>query len=214
VQLSDMRTTLAGWLQDTLNTQWTPAQLTSKINLALREIEKHILSFDPDSLKATYTAATTVPSTGADNLYSYPAGTFAVHEIALSSDGVNYTPLPRRSLPIVRNYRRGGISESCFVPYDAGHFMLFPSPNTAVLAGLRVIVAPTVVMALDTDPFPLPLGFETMVLRQAQVFSLWDVGEPTETLQKEIDKLKNETPRFYLSNDQPPVITPLLSRGY
>jgi hypothetical protein len=215
MQLSDARTILSGWLQDTGSVQWSAARLNELIRLALRETEKHVLSFDPDAIKATYTASTTVPTTGKDNIYSYPAGTFAVHEIALSSDGLNYTPLPRRSLPIIREHMQNGYgSESCFVPYDTGHFLLFPSPTAVVVSGLRVIVAPTLTMTDDTDPFPLPLAFETMVLRQAQVFALWDVGEPTDTIQREVDKLKAETPRFYLTNDQPPVITPMISRGY
>ena len=215
MQLSDCRTTLAGWLQDTSNVQWSSARLTTLLNLALRETMKHLLAIDPDCMKWTYTADTTVPSTGADNIYSYPAGTFAVHEIALSSDGVTYTPLRRRSLPIVRDYAKNGYSsDSVFVPYDAGHFMLYPSPTTAVTSGLRVIVAPTPVMTDDTDPFPLPLPFETMALKEAQKFALWDVGEPTDHIQKEIERIKNESPRFYLTNDEPPVITPLISRGY
>src|SRR5512133_383435 len=102
MQLLALKTELAGMIQDSSMVQWSTTQLRAKINRALIEVEKHILSFDPDCLKKTYTAATTVPSTGSDNLYSYPLGTFAVHEIALSSDGANYVKLPRRSLPNVR----------------------------------------------------------------------------------------------------------------
>lgn len=212
MQLSDLRSELAGMLQDASNVQWSTTALRTKLNRALREVEKHILSFDPEILKATYTAATVIPATGKDNLYSYPAGTFAVHEIALSSDGANYVPLPRRSLPIVRQYAREGQSELCFVPYDSGHFLLYPSASTVVAAGLRAIVAPTVVMTDDTDEFPLPLGFETLTLLQAKLFALWDVGEPTDSVQKEINQIKSETPRFYLTATEPPFLMPALTR--
>jgi hypothetical protein len=213
MQLSDLRTQLRGWLQDTGTIQWTDAQLNKYINLALRETEKHILAVDPEAFRCTYKADMTVPTTGVDSIYSYPVGTFAVHEIAVSSDGISYVPLQRLSLKNARDGRSGAIgSVQGFIPYDAHHFMLWPSSSVATVNGLRVIVAPTLVMAGDTHKSPLPTAFETLNLKHAQVFALWDVGEPTETVQKEVDRLKNETPRFYLTATEPAFITPMVSR--
>ena len=211
--LSALRSQLRGWLQDVSSVAWTDAALDRYINLALRETEKHILAVDPEAFKCTYRAHTTVPSTGVDNLYSYPVGTFAVHEIALSSDGIAYAPLQRLSMKNARQGRSGVIGGVAgFVPYDAKHFMLWPSQSTAVTNGLRVIVAPTLVMAGDTQPSPLPHAFETLNLKHAQLFALWDVNEPTETVQREVDKMKSETPRFYLTSSEPSFIEPMLSR--
>jgi len=215
MQLSDLRTQLRGWLQDTGTIQWTDAQLNKYINLALRETEKHILAVDPEAFKCTYLADMTVPASGSDNIYSYPVGTFAVHEIAVSSDGLAFVPLQRLSMKNARDGRSGNIgSVSGFIPYDAHHFMLWPSASVATVNGIRVIVAPTLVMAGDTYKSPLPTAFETLNLKHAQLFALWDVGEPTETVQKEVDKLKNETPRFYLSATEPSFITPMVNRGF
>jgi hypothetical protein len=218
MQLSDFRAELSGWLQDNIaadaDRQWPAANLNRKILLALRETAKHILTFDPDSLKWTYTAATKVPSTGKDNIYSYPAGTMAVHEIALSSDGVSYLPLQRLSLKNIRDDRAYGYGLTGFVPYDSTHFVLWPSASSVVAAGLRVIVATAPTMTDDTDPYPLPLGFENLTLLEAQKFALRDVGEPIDKVQAEINQLKVETPRFYLTNDLPPMVQPLVDRGY
>ena len=46
------------------------------------------------------------------------------------------------------------------------------------------------------------------------MFALWDVGEPTETVQKEVDRLKSETPRFFLTATEPAFISPVINRGF
>ena len=213
--LSALRTQLRGWLQDTSSIQWTDAQLNRYINFALRETEKHILAVDPEAFKCTYRANTTVPAEGVDNLYSYPVGTFAVHEIALSSDGVAYRPFNRISMKDARRSRSGEIGYlEGFAPYDKKHFMLWPSQSTAVTNGLRIIVAPTLVIADDTNSSPIPHAYETLNLKHAQLFALWDVGEPTETVQREVDKMKSETPRFELVGSEPAFVSPVVSRGY
>lgn len=213
--LSALRTQLRGWLQDTSSIQWTDAQLNRYINLALRETEKHILAVDPEAFKCTYRANLTVPSTGSDSIYSYPVGTFAVHEIAVSSDGTSYVPLQRLSMKNARDGRAGNIgSVTGFVPYDAKHFVIWPGSSVAVTNGLRIIVAPTLVIADDANASPIPPAFETLNLKHAQLFALWDVDEPTEKVQAEVDKLKSETPRFYLTNSDPPFVSPLVNRGF
>ncbi len=213
--LSDHRTLLGSWLQDTAHIQWTASKLDTIINLAIREVEKHILSCDPEAFKCYYYGDATVPATGKDNLYRYPAGTFAVHEIALSSDGVHYgAPLPRRGLGTTRAYLASGVSEACFVPFDVRHFMLFPGQATAVANGIRIIVAPTLGMEDDTDESPLPPAFETLHVLEAKKIALWDVGEPTDSVQREIDKIKTETPRFFLTATEPMFFEPQIDRGY
>jgi len=213
--LADHREILGRWLQDTTGRQWSAAILTKYVNLGLRELEKHILSFDPESFKCIYTAATTVPTTGKDNIYSYPVGTFAVHEIAYSTDGLNFTPIGRLSLRNIRDFRSGGFdTQMGYVPYDAGHFILWPSPSTAIASALRVIVAPTIGMTEDTDEFPAPLAFETLSLLETKKWAAQDVGESTDNLQEEINRLKTETPRFFLTDSSPAFIQPLVDRGY
>lgn len=217
--LSALRNQLRGWLQDTSDIQWTDQNLNRYINLALRETEKHVLSIDPEAFKCTYRANTTVPATGSDALYSWPVGTVAVHEVGISSDGVSYVPLQRLALKNIRDSARGDIGpigRGGWVPFDAKRFILWPPPSTAVTNGLRVIVAPTLVMAEDNDASPIPHMFETLNMKHAQLFALWDVGEPTETVQKEVDRLKSETPRFWLSQmgSEPPLVVPMVSRGY
>lgn len=215
MNLLQHRDTLSHWLQDTAGVQWSDSRLDRLINLAMREVEKHILQFDPESFKCIYTAATIVPSAGEDNIYSYPVGTFAVHEIALSADGINYSkPLPRRGLQTVREYADRGESEMCFVPFDAHHFLLYPGASTAIAAGVRCIVAPTLAMSQDTDKSPLPPAFETLHILEAKKLALFDVGEPTDSVQGEIDKIKQDTPRFYLTATQPMFFEPDINRGY
>lgn len=211
MQLSDLRSALDDWLQDS-GIQWDVTRLNRCINLGLREVEKHILAVDPDAFKCILLADTTVPATGADSIYSYPAGTFAVHEIAYSSDGVNYTPLDRLSLPTIREAREVGGTQAGFVPFDTQHFILWPAAATVITNGIRVIVAPTLVMEDDTDPNPLPLGFEALHLKESQKMALYDVGEPTDKIQAEINAMKIETPRFYLTQSVPMFITPALTR--
>lgn len=219
--LSAFRGQLRHWLQDFLGEeQWTNQQLDRYINLALRETEKHILGVDPEAFKCTYRANTTVPADGSDDLYSWPVGTVAVHEVSISSDGIHYgRPLQRLTLKTIRDSASGdigAITRGGWVPFDAKRFILWPPTSTAVTNGLRVIVAPTLVMADDNDASPIPHAFETLNLKHAQLFALWDVGEPTETVQKEVDRLKSETPRFWLSQlgSEPPLIVPMVSRGY
>jgi hypothetical protein len=212
--LSDMRTMLRGWLQDKIpsggvdtDRQWTNVNLRWFINLGLREAQKIILAVDPEAFKCTYIASITVPATGVDALVEWPAGTWAVIEVATSADGVNYVPINRVTLKNARTLATqpgGG-----FIPYSKSHFMLAPSPTVAVPAGLRVIVAPTLVMAVDTDECPIPVAHETLVLKCAQKYALMDVGEPTDKLEAEIAALEQRVPRFYLTAHEPAFVEPM-----
>lgn len=217
--LSALRNQLASWLQDEFRIQWSNQKLDRVINLALRETEKHVLTVDPEAFKCIYRANTRVPSAGRDALYSWPVGTVAVHEVAISSDGTSYVPLQRLPLKAARDSARGDIgtiSRGGWIPFDAKRFILWPTTSVAVTNGLRVTVAPTLVMASDNDSSPIPHVFETLNLKHAQLFALWDVGEPTETVQKEVSQLKSETPRFWLSQlaSEPPLVVPMISHGY
>ena len=212
-QRSDIREDLGRWLQDAVNVQWSTTILDRYVNLALIETEKHILSVDPEAFKCTYTAATTVPDTGKDNLYTYPAATFAVHEIAISSDGTSYVRLQRLSLKNIRDSAATGASLAGFVPFDAHHFILWPSASSAVSAGIRTIVAPTLVMAADTQENPLPLAYESLMMLHAQRLALKDVGEPLDEVKREIKEFEDKTPRFHLTASEPAFIVPVIPGG-
>lgn len=218
--LSAIRGQLRGWLQDTLSggVQWTDQQLDRYINLALRETQKHVLTVAPELFKCVYFANLTVPATGVDAYYSFPVGAMALHEVAISSDGVNYVPVSRQSLATIRASARGelGTLNNSWVPFSAKRFLLYPPPATAVTNGLRVIAAPTLVMAGDNDAQPLPLAYETLHIKRAQLYALWDVGEPTESVQKEIDRIEDVTRRFQLDQmaGEPPLIVPMLGSRY
>lgn len=213
--LTALRKQLRHWLQDTSDIQWTDQNLDRYINLALRETEAFILGVDPEAFKCTYTAATTIPATGRDNIYSWPAGTFAVHEVAISADGINYVPRQMLPLKTIRQGRSGEIgSIAGFVALSASHWILWPSATSVVAAGIRVIVAPTLVMADDNDQSPLPHAYETMNLKQAQLFALWDVGEPTDVVKKEIEALGGKAARVDATarGTEPPLILPSVIR--
>jgi hypothetical protein len=212
--LSQVRDILRGWLQDKIPTggsdadrQWTNLALRRSINLGLREAQKIILSVDPEAFKCTYVADISVPSTGVDALYEWPAGTWAVIEVATGTDGITYVPINRISLKNARE--RKTQPEGGFIHYSKTHFMLAPSPSVAVTAGLRVIVAPTLVLAEDTDRLPIPVGNESLVLKCAQKYALMDVGEPTDKLEAEIAALEQRVPRFYLTAHEPSYVEPI-----
>jgi len=188
--------------------------LNRYINLGLREAETYILSVDPEKFKCVYRTSTVVPATGRDDIYSWPVGTMAVHEVALSSDGVSYTPLQRLALKNARDANKNGWTITGFIPFDAKHFILWPSTSTAVTNGLRIIVAPLLVIADDVNQNPLPLTYETMLLKLAQTFALYDVGEPTDKLRAEIEDMKKEIPRFELTASEPAFMSPIIDRGY
>jgi len=209
MQLSTMRDILRGWLQDKIpaggveaDRQWNNIAMNRSLNLGLREAQKIILAVDPEAFKCTYTADIVVAPTGRDALYEWPAGTWAVIEVARSTDGINFGPEDRITLADARKGRSG------FIPYSSSHFMLAPAPDTAVTAGLRLIVAPTLGMTVDTDKCPLPPAHETLVLKCAQKYALADVGEPTDKIEAEISAMEQRVPRFYLTATQPAFVQP------
>lgn len=209
MQLSAMRDILRGWLQDKIpaggsqaDRQWSDNALRSFLNLGLTEAEKIILAVDPEAFKCTYVADIVVGTTGADALYAWPAGTWAVIEVATGTDGVNYTALRRITLD---NARKGYTG---FIPYSKSHFVLAPTPTAAYPTGLRVIVAPTLVMSVDTDEFPIPPAHESLVLKCAQKYALMDVGDPTDKVEAEISQLEQRVPRFYFTAHQPAFLEP------
>lgn len=222
---AQLRRTLRGWLQDQATTdserQWPDADtvisgqqrigLNNYINLGLKETQKILVGVDPELLKCQYRRNLTVPSTGRDKLIPWPAGTWAVFEVRLSTDGgTNYgDPLERITLAQARNATLRTDGQSRFVPYDANYFMLVPSPSTAQTWGISVTVMPTAVFALDTDELPVRfVAHETMILKQAQKLALADVGEPTDKIEAEIAALENRVPRFYLTATSPSFVVP------
>lgn len=201
-----LRTTLRGWLQDSVAQQQSAARLNEFINLGLKECQKILVGVDPELLKCQYRRNLTIPTTGRDKLVPWPVGTWAVFEVRMSEDGgVNYgDPLDRITLAQARDGKVG------FVPYDANYFMLAPSPATAYTWGLSVTVMPTAVFALDTDELPVRfVAHETMILKQAQKFALWDVGEPTDKVEAEISVIEQRVPRFYLTSTSPAFVVPV-----
>ena len=213
MQLSALRTILRGWLQDKIppggsqaDRQWTDAALNSFLGMGLTDAEKIILAVDPEAFKCTYTADIVAATTGQDALYAWPAGTWAVMEVARSSDGVNFVPINRITLQNARKQQYESIGG--FIPYSKSHFMLSPAPTIAVTTGLRVIVAPTLVMAADTDECPIPPSHETLVLKCAQKWALADVGDPTDKVEAEIQALEQRVPRYYLTAGQPSFLEP------
>jgi len=203
---SDMRALLRGWLQEEVADLWDDTEANRFLNLGIQEAQKTLLAVDPEAVKATYTAHIVVPATGKDAIYTYPAGTWAVIEIATSTDGINYDALKRISLGLARQGYTG------FVPYDARSFVLAPSPSTAVTNGLRAMVVPTLVMAADTDECPLPAAFHILAIRQAEKLALKKAGEPTDKVQAEIDKDVQDVPRFYLTATEPSFLVPTVMR--
>jgi len=219
MQLSAMRTILRGWLQDKIPTGgsqadrlWLDATLNTFLNMGLTDAEKIIIAVDPEAFKCTYTADLVAATTGQDALYAWPVGTWAVMEVALSTDGVNFSPLRRTTLNDARNGRYE--LEGGFIPYSKSHFMLIPAPAAAVTNGLRVIVAPTLVMAADTDECPIPPSHETLVLKCAQKYALMDSGEPTDKLEAEISAIEQRVPRYYFTAAEPSFVEPTGYDGY
>src|SRR5512143_444459 len=211
-----LRRTLRGWLQDNVIQAWPDNDgafnnqyrigLNSFINFGLKETQKILVGVDPELLKCQYRRNLTIPTTGRDKLVPWPVGTWAVFEVRMSTDGgVNYgDPLDRITLGQARDGKTG------FVPYDASSFMLAPSPATAYAWGLSVTVMPTAVFALDTDELPVRfVAHETMILKQAQKFALWDVGEPADKVEAEIGVIEQRVPRFYLTATQPAFVVPV-----
>lgn len=211
------RTVLRGWLREATADQWTDTQVDTYLNLGLREVQKLIVSLDPESVKKTYVANLIAGTVGADSIYSYPAGTWGVIEMGISADGINYSPMKRISLAQARAgyYPDNGTdTQYAFVPWSPREFSIYPMPAATVVNGLRAIVVPTLTMAVDADEFPAQLGFETLALKEAQRFALRDVGEPHDTLDAEIQAEKSETPRFFWTSSEPAFVTPQIDRGY
>ena len=201
-----LRTTLRGWLQDSVAQQQSTAKLNEHINRGLRETQNVIVGVDPECLKCQYRRHLVIPTAGRDKLVPFPVGTRAVFEIRLSTDGgTNYgEPLDRITLDQARLGKEG------FVHYDANYFMLAPAPTTPYTWGIAITVMPTAGFALDTDELPIRfMPHETMVLKQSQKFAMWDVGEPTDKVEAEIAALEQRTPRWYLTATQPQFVVPI-----
>jgi len=198
---------LRGWLQEEVADDWDDTALNRYINLGIRDTQKVIVALEPEGVKKTYTAHIVIPATGKDAIYSYPAGAWAVIEIAMSSDGTNFGD-PLRRLSLARA-RQGDVG---FVPWDSKRFALFPPPSAAVTGGLRAIVVPTLTVAEDTDVIPLPLSLDTLTLKHAERLALKDSGEATDKLEAEIQAEIQGVPRFFLTSTVPAFVTPLLNR--
>lgn len=203
---SEMRDMLRARLQQTTPQvapfAWTDIALNRYLNLGLREVQRKLLAWQPDSFRVEETANLTT-----EDLYEWPAGFWKQHEVAISADGVNYTALDRITLSEARSGRAG------WVPWSATHFLVSPKPTAAVTNGLRVVATEGLSMAGDTDVCPLPDSAHLWAVLEAQKIALPDVGETSNReLLGDIAKQERDHLAQYTLADEPASIQPVVSR--
>jgi hypothetical protein len=204
-----MRTKLRRRLQEETADRWQDTDLNTILNLALVEMEKEVMKVDPEAFSYIDRADIVKDQ----EFYEFPAGCWYEREIRiLGSDG-KYTRMERINFAERADRTTG--DDAVYARFSRQYFVLSPIPNAAKVNGLEAVWVPTLTMAEDTDVPVLHLGLHEGVVMFGEVIANGDTGDSSEDTLKELARVINSIPQYYLiSAGTPSRWTVDVSKGY
>jgi hypothetical protein len=194
-----MRLSLRRRLQETDPDRWQDTDLDQCLNLGLVELQKEILKVDPEA----FSFVDRMDLVAGQEFYEFPAGTWYEREIRLQATGspLTYGPPLRRVAFLERtdpSVLAG--SSAVYARFDRSRFVISPIPSASVVSGAEMVWVPTLTMALDTSVPPVHLGLHLAVVEFAEVIATADVGDTTEETLKDLARIINSIPQYYLQS--------------
>lgn len=192
-----MRDSLRRRLQEETADRWQDIDLNQCLNLGLVELQKEILKVDPEAFSFVDRADVVADQ----EFYEFPAGTWYEREIRLLSttSPLRYGPALRRvSFPERADPTALSGASVVYARFDRSRFVLSPVPSVSVVNGMEIVWVPTLTMALDTTVPPVHLGLHLAVVEFAEVIATADVGDTNEETIKDLARIVNSIPQYYL----------------
>jgi hypothetical protein len=198
-----MRAALRRRLQETDPDRWQDSDLNTALNLGLVELQKEILKVDPEAF--SYVDRADVVAN--QEFYEFAAGTWYEREVRLltsTSPTVTYTPMRRIAFPERADPSVLAGAKAVYARFDRSRFVICPIPSASVVNGLEIVWVPTLTMALDSTVPPVHLGLHLAVVEFAEVIATADVGDTNEDTLKDLARMINSIPQYYLVSASTP----------
>ena len=212
-----MRTMLRRRLQEVTADQWADADLNEILDLALSEVQGHVLAVDVEGFLSRSQSNIVAGQT------LYPKPDDLRYEVALKSLDTSsglYKRIQRRSLRDIQDRLESGTSLSDTGGYEYAHFgaffLLAPAPSASLAVGLEIDYVPNLSMALDSDAPALPTQLHYAVVLRAHSMALGETGEEIGQPLAEYQKLIQEIPSWYLRDQaaEPNYLSAALGKEY
>ena len=208
----ELRTMLRMRLRDSADAQdWSDAELNSRLNLGLVELQKKIIAVHPDAVLKRFRRSVVA---GVDR-YQWPAGfSFGFELSVLDATGTKYIPMVKTPLGEVRKFQNDGYAGDPVFAYEGrsenrpyGGFLIAPTPSTTVVDGFEASVMCALVMDDDTTIPAVDSMMHLAILAYAEDIGLSDTGEASDEVQKKVDRLIAGLPQYMLPSAQPDRLT-------
>jgi hypothetical protein len=205
-----MRSKLRRRLQEDVPDRWTDVQLNEALNLGLVELQKEVMKVDPEA----FCFVDRADIVAGQEWYKWPAGTWYERELRILS-GTTYTPIRRIAFTERGDNSILAASGPSYASFDRSRFVLCPIPTVSVVNGMEIVWVPTLTMALDTTVPPVHLGLHLAIVEFAEVIATADVGDTNEETVKDLARIINSIPQYYLvSASTPSRMIVEVNKGY
>jgi hypothetical protein len=193
-----MRGALRRRLQEDVADRWSDADLNLALNHGLIELEKEILKVDPEAF--SYIDRADIVAN--QEYYEWPDGIWYERELRYLNSSpalpLTYTSMRRINFNERADGAHTDASVTCYARFDRERFVLAPVPTASIVNGLEIVYVPSLSMAQDTDHPPVHLGLHLAVVLFAEIISLADVGDGSDETIKDLARMINSIPQYYL----------------
>lgn len=200
MQLSQLRTQVRRYVQDTASVEWSDAEINSVINDSYYDLQAELQMVQPEAIIAW----DTIDASATENWYPKPP-TFGIIQIGLKKTGdTTFTKLGFKDYNDIKDLT-GTDTYYC----ERGDWIgIFPLPDS-VTDGIQVMHRPIDTLTVDTDIPKLKLPLHQAICLQAKVFLLGDTNENADRDERKLEKIKEKMPLMYMGNlDQNMLISP------
>lgn len=209
----DIRARARRRLQEYAPELWSEADLDVSINLAITEMQKEVMKVDPEAFRYIDRCDIVKATTFDTQFYEFPAGCWYESAVQLLGDDGKYgKPLVR--LPYLEVLSRTD-GEPRYARFDRSYFILSPPPDANKVSGIQLTWTPTLSLALDTDEPTIHTGLHHGIVLFTELISMGDSGEAADETLKELGRIVNSIPQYYLaSGSTPSALIVDLDKGY
>lgn len=178
-------------LQEGTANRWENSDLNMVLGLGLQEMQKKILTLNPDAFKYVDRADIAANK----EFYEEPLGTVTIFDVRIKSDSTGLyeslgDPIPRHEA--IKNTN----ATQRWFQWDR-YIGLSPIPSANKTQGLELEWGPTLAMSDDGDIPPIKVPLHMGIVIWAERFALGDSGETVDGVDKDLAPYVNAIPQFY-----------------
>jgi hypothetical protein len=206
MDLSQIRTVVRRYVQDTGSVEWSDAEVNQNINDAYYDLQMELQMSNPEAIIAW----DTIKLNNDDDWYPKPP-TFGIIQIGIktAASDTSFKRIFPKNYEDILPETGGGPADTFYYAERGDWFAIFPRPTTAVEDGIQVVHRPIDTLTADTDVPKLKLPLHQAICLQAKVFMLSDTNEDAARDEAKLITIKERMPLLYMGSvDQQQLISP------